>query len=278
MKHKLTAIILLIIFLMLSPFISCSKQTTSHITLNEQQEEYLDNLIDIKDRFIEKYELAKGTSKIALSPIISQMQDIKNELSNLKLRDNNDQLIYLSNVIEEAMDSIITVFLEFQREDRIDQLKIEFAENCFNGTEKIIEGIKNPDSSTSQIETMKVRYIVTGPTDYIIKEIIFSDPNGNFNKAVDIKLTKNVSEVREGLSDADQVEDNEKIKGEIIAEFDDFPQYGFIYLETDNNFDEENPIGLFIYVNGNLNSFEGSTLTPDKKIAITRSTIFDDRS
>jgi hypothetical protein len=245
------------------------------IKITPQIEEYLNNFKNIKSKFIEKYELAKVTSKIALPPIVSQMQDVKNELKDLKVPNNDEQLVYLNGILENTMESAITVFMVFQGENRTDKYHMEFVENCFAGVDKIIENMENPKSSSSNPETIKLRYVVTGPAGYTMNEVLFSDQNGKLNKINNLKMSKDFTIINKDLNNKETVKDNEKYKGEIIAEFNDFPKDGFIYLETNNNFDEEAPLGLFVYINGKLNSFAGSTLESEKKFAITKSTTFD---
>ena len=283
MRHTLKLLNLVLIVVFIFSFTTCTipktatetttaKTTTIEIT--PQVEEYLNNFKNIKSKFIEKYELAKVTSKIALSPIVSQMQDAKNELKDLKLPNNDEQLIYLNDILENTMESAITVFMVFQGEDRINNYQIEFVENCFAGIDKIIEKNENPKSSSSNPETIKLRYVVCGPTGYTMNEVLFSDQNGKLNKIKNLKISKDLTIVYKDLVSG-ITKDDEKRKGEIIAEFNDFPKDGFIYLETNNNFDKVIPLSISVYINGKLNSMDGSSLESGKKLAITKSTVFD---
>ena len=275
MRHKLRLFSLILIVVFIFSFTACATPKTTTIEITPQVEEYLNNFKNIKSKFIEKYELANVTSKITLPPIVSQMQDIKNELKDLKVPSNNEQLIYLSDILENTMESAITVFMVFQGEDRIDTYHMEFVENCFAGIDKIIENNENPKSSSSKPETIKLRYVVTGPAGYTMNEVLFSDQNGKLNKIKNLKMSKGFTIIFKDLENEETVKDNEIDKGEIIAEFNDFPKDGFIYLEINNNFDMEAPLSLSVYINGKLKNFAVSTLESGKKVAITKSTIFD---
>ena len=50
---------------------------------SKESKEYINEIKQLSDEFKDKLELASNTSRIALTPVLSDMQDIKREVNNL---------------------------------------------------------------------------------------------------------------------------------------------------------------------------------------------------
>ena len=91
---------------------------------NEEIKNYLDEFVKIENRFIDKYDLAGTTSRIALSPVISDMQDIRRELENLNPPEDVDRLVEVKELCLHGMNKTIRGFQEFQMENEDKSLEL----------------------------------------------------------------------------------------------------------------------------------------------------------
>ena len=103
---KVTVVFLIIILFISIFFVSC-KQDPNQTT---ESKKFLSDLKQLESKFIDKTSLAKTTSGIALSPMISDMQDISREVSNLEIPKNADQLSTLRELSINGMNQIIDGF------------------------------------------------------------------------------------------------------------------------------------------------------------------------
>jgi len=73
----------------------------------------LEQLKAIDDKMVDAYNLAGATARINLSPVVSKMQDIKNELDNLQV---SQCLNYAKSDYDKAFTDIINAYLAFMRQ------------------------------------------------------------------------------------------------------------------------------------------------------------------
>ncbi len=141
MKKKITLLITLMIFLLVSiSLISCTNPCKS-----EEAEDYIRNFNNTFEEFKDTFDLAESTSRIALSPVISDMQEIKRDLNGLELPENCDKYSDMQDYSVEAMEKAIDAFMKFQQqEDEIKVISIiesvrtrfEYIENWIEETEE----------------------------------------------------------------------------------------------------------------------------------------------
>ena len=115
----------------------------------EQAQDFIKEFKNIKNTFDDKFELAGSTSRINLTPVISDMQDLKRELSKLEPPEKCPELSDIKEYYLGGMDTAITAYMMFQLEE--DDLKIlskiNSATSRFEYVDKRIEGIENPEEA-----------------------------------------------------------------------------------------------------------------------------------
>ena len=137
MSKKLYFIIPFLVLMLVFGLISCGNDK------NEEIKNYLDEFNKIKNKFMDKYELAGTTARIALSPVISNMQDIKRDLENLDPPENVDRLIGVKELCLYGMDKAIEGFQEFQMENESKSLLLlDEADGIFISVDNTINEIK----------------------------------------------------------------------------------------------------------------------------------------
>ena len=128
----------LVLILMLVGFVGCGNPYKS-----EEAIEYLEKFEYIKEEFMDKYELAGTTPRIALSSVISEMQDSKRDLSRLDPPENFDRLSGVKELCLYGMDKVIEGFQEFQMENETQSLLLLIeADKILESVDKTINEIK----------------------------------------------------------------------------------------------------------------------------------------
>jgi len=134
-KFKFIIILTTVVFILTFVLISCKDPYQS-----DEAKGYIKEFKRIVSEFNDKYKLANSTSRIALSPVISDMQDIKNDLNRLEIPEGCEDFTHRQEYCVEAMDYAIEAFLKFQSNsedlDVIDLL--DKADHMLNYTDKWI--------------------------------------------------------------------------------------------------------------------------------------------
>ena len=141
MKKKITLFVVLILLLLLSlNLISCTDPCES-----EEAQDYVKSYAITFEEFKDIFDLAESTSRIALSPVISDMQEVKRELNRLELPENCEKYDDMQEYSVETMEKAIDAFMKFaQQEDEYEVMNIiesvktrfEYIENWIEETEE----------------------------------------------------------------------------------------------------------------------------------------------
>jgi len=128
------------------PFgLSAEDQETKEVS--EQSEvikTYIVEFKKIKSEFIDKYELAGTTPRISLTPIISEMQDIRRELSDLDPPENINRLAGVKELCLYGMDKVIEGFQEFQMGNETKSMTLlKEADKIFESVDNTIKEIED---------------------------------------------------------------------------------------------------------------------------------------
>jgi dipeptidyl aminopeptidase/acylaminoacyl peptidase len=103
--------VLLIIIMISFLLIGCD------VYKSKESKAYINEIKQLSDEFEDKSKLANNTSRMSLTPVISDMQDIKREVNNLNAPKNAKKLVELQGLVSEYMDSIIDGFMLFQSQE-----------------------------------------------------------------------------------------------------------------------------------------------------------------
>jgi len=137
MSKKLYFVVPFLILVLVFSFIGCTNNKDEEVKI------YIAEFKDIKDKFIDKYKLANTTARIALTPVISDMQDIKRDLLNLDPPENVDRLSGVKELCLYGMDKVIEGFQEFQIENEIKSISLlREADEIFESVDNTINEIK----------------------------------------------------------------------------------------------------------------------------------------
>jgi len=141
MKKKITLVITLILVALLSLLlISCTDPCES-----EGAQDYIKSFTITFEEFKDIFDLAESTSRIALSPVISDMQEVKRDLNGLELPENCGKYGDMQEYSVETMEKAIDAFMKFaQQEDDARVISIiesvrtrfEYIENWIEETEE----------------------------------------------------------------------------------------------------------------------------------------------
>jgi hypothetical protein len=139
-KIKYFIPILLIVLVFSFLLIGCgdpykSKEAKSYLT--EASKKY--------SNFMEKYMLANSTSRMNLTPIIAEMQNIKIEFSEIEPPKKYEDLQNLKKLCTEGMDNVIKGFIAFQsqEDDSTTTSYFQIAETRFNDMDVILKNYED---------------------------------------------------------------------------------------------------------------------------------------
>lgn len=113
MNNKFIIIILLMLLLLSNTILLSS----CDIYKSKESIEFLNTIKKLDEDFADKYTLANTTVRIALAPVISEMQDIRRDVKYLNVPKKAVKLSELKDLEIEYMDIIITGFMQFQSEN-----------------------------------------------------------------------------------------------------------------------------------------------------------------
>jgi len=136
-------------FLILVLVFSMALSSCKNPCQTEQAQEFTKELKNIKNTFDDKFELAGSTSRINLTPVISDMQDLKRELSKLEPPEKCSELSDIKEYYLEGMDTAINAYMMFQLEEDDKKVlsKINSATSRFEYIDKWIKEFENPEES-----------------------------------------------------------------------------------------------------------------------------------
>ena len=144
---------------------------------SKESKEYINEIKQLSDKFEDKFKLANNTSRMSLTPILSDMQDIKREVNNLEPPKNAKKLVDLQGLVSEYMDSIISGFMLFQAQESDSVVSDQFETAIMNkqlAVDKLFE-IENPkEYKKLNSETTEAKKL-----DKSGKIIFFSRRDGN---------------------------------------------------------------------------------------------------
>lgn len=106
-RYLIPFLVLVLIF----GFISCTNNR------DEEAKDYIRSFKLIFEEFKDTYDLAGSTSRIALSPIISDMQRLKRDLYGLELPEKCDEYNGMQNYCVESMEDAIVAYMKFQQQE-----------------------------------------------------------------------------------------------------------------------------------------------------------------
>ncbi len=110
MKNKyFISIIILMLFISFF-LVSCKQGPYS----DKESKNFISDLSNLNIKFVNKISLANTASGAALSPVISDMQDIRTEVSNLEVPGEDEKLSDIKESSINGMDEVIESFQMLQ--------------------------------------------------------------------------------------------------------------------------------------------------------------------
>jgi len=110
MKNKyFISIIILMLFISFF-LVSCKQGPYS----DQESKNFISDLSNLNIKFVNKISLANTASGAALSPVISDMQDIRTEVSNLEVPGEDEKLSDIKESSINGMDEVIESFQMLQ--------------------------------------------------------------------------------------------------------------------------------------------------------------------
>jgi len=221
----------LILILIFSMVLSSCKNPCQ----TEQAQEFIKEFKNIKNTFDDKFELAGSTSRINLTPVISDMQDLKRELDRLEPPEKCSELSYIKKHYLEGMDTAIDAFMMFQLEENefVISLKIDKANVRFEYVDKWIKEIEGGETIS---KTIDVLYVLT--TTASSASITYSNEQGETEQMND---TAHMTDLYKGMNDDESLIYNisgleefirEDTKGMIVSGCPSFPKNEFLYISA----------------------------------------------
>lgn len=207
MKNILKVLLVLLVIAAVLIFtFGCNESSgkVSDATINNYND-YIGQASKEFKKFMEKYELANNTSRINLSSILSEMQNIKANFEDIEAPDeiNSAKDIYI-----EGMDLIIEGFMSFQSEkSQVEvvgifnqaELKLDSAESMVSQFDE--EGLfkESRVQIKHEVKTANVKYIVIG---MVLNEVdaVYTDENGQLVEQVGLELKLRPSEALKGIT------------------------------------------------------------------------------
>jgi len=136
---KIRYIIPFLVLILILGLIGCGNPYKSNEAV-----EYLEEFEDIKEEFMDKYNLAGTTARIALTPIILEMQNSKRDLSKLTPPEECEEFFDVQELCLIGMDKVIEGFQEFQMDNEFQSfLLLQEADEIFVSVDDKIDEIKN---------------------------------------------------------------------------------------------------------------------------------------
>ena len=110
MKNKYFISIIILMLLISFFLVSCKQGPYS----DKESKNFISDLSNLNIKFVNKVSLANTASGAALSPVISDMQDIRTEVSNLKVPGEDEKLSDIKESSINGMDEVIESFQMLQ--------------------------------------------------------------------------------------------------------------------------------------------------------------------
>lgn len=110
MKNKYLIFIIILMFFLSFFLISCKQGPYS----NQESKNFISDLSNLNIKFVNKLSLANATSGAVLSSAISDMQDIRTEVSNLEVPREDEKLSDIKESSINGMDEVIEGFQMLQ--------------------------------------------------------------------------------------------------------------------------------------------------------------------
>jgi len=139
MKKWYWLIVAVVIFCFL--LISCKSDPYQ----SEESKEFISELESQISYFNDKLSLAGTTSRISLTPVISDMQDIKREVINLEVPENTPKLAAVQELCINGMENAIDGYQMFQLEEEGESIfeKLDNADRTIASVLNTLNTIKN---------------------------------------------------------------------------------------------------------------------------------------
>lgn len=139
MSKRLYFIVPFLILVLVFSFIGCTNNNK-----DEEAKDYIRSFKLTFEEFKDTYNLAGSTSRIALSPIISDMQRLKRDLYGLELPEKCDEYNGMQNYCVESMEKAIDAYIKFQQQedDLVVFSLLESVDTRFEYTDNWIEEIE----------------------------------------------------------------------------------------------------------------------------------------
>jgi len=131
-KYLIFFTVAILMFLVLFIFAGCGDPCKT-----EEAQDYIDDFDKSFEEFKDTFDLADSTARIALTPVISEMQAIKRELNGLDLPEGCDKYKDMQDYSVETMEKAIEAFMKFQQQE--DEFEVI---NMINGVETRFEYIE----------------------------------------------------------------------------------------------------------------------------------------
>jgi len=207
MRNILKIIIIFLVIVLIVSIIGCSINSNGKKTGNSKTSDYIALASKKFEKFMEKYELANSTAKINLSPIISDMQDIKSEFEEIEAPENLIDMQTAKDLYLEGMSLTIQGFMYFQSEKSQKEVVNTFneAQAKFDRAEEFISVYDKEGkfkiarvNIKYEVKTANVKYIAVGT---FIDEVdaVYTDENGGIVEKKNIKLLSDINNVLEGI-------------------------------------------------------------------------------
>jgi len=110
MKNKYFISIIILMLLISFFLVSCKQGPYS----DKESKNFISDLSNLNIKFVNKISLANTASGAALSPVISDMQDIRTEVSNLEVPGEDEKLSDIKESSINGMDEVIESFQMLQ--------------------------------------------------------------------------------------------------------------------------------------------------------------------
>lgn len=110
MKNKYLIFIIILMFFLSFFLISCKQGPYS----DQESKNFISDLSNLNIKFVNKLSLANATSGAVLSSAISDMQDIRTEVSNLEVPREDEKLSDIKESSINGMDEVIEGFQMLQ--------------------------------------------------------------------------------------------------------------------------------------------------------------------
>jgi len=140
MKIKYLIPILMVVLVLSLIFVGCGDPYKS-----KQAKEYLTQASKKYSNFMEKYMLANSTPRMSLTPVITEMQNLKIEYSEIETPKKYEDLEKAKELCIEGMEKVIQGFIAFQSQSSDNEVTscFQVAESRFDDMEKLLENYED---------------------------------------------------------------------------------------------------------------------------------------